>query len=467
MSGKEASERIVKNGRSSWWVTAALFVLTLIFVIKIVMPQTVGEQARQIFLRDLQQHYSGLRVSIRRGHFDAQVGFVFEDVVIAEPGPTGVISKGRTILSIDRLIAFSDIDPSKLIDQESPFLPRRVAVEGAVVDVWLDEEGLPNVAQLWPPPQLGPSAPKIEVHQSRVRWLEGAARERPIELALDHAVSQKETQNAESTITNISFQGSAAFAESIRGAIRIAGDGRRVRVNAESVRLDTDLIDRLPQEMVTALGGVTDLDLAGDVQADVVDVAGNPLDYRLAVTCHSGQLSHQALPEVIRELRGRINATPAGIEILPSQFRFGSAFIQVREGNVTGYGKPIELSADVAAQGLELNERVAASLPNRIRGQWNRLQPRGSIDVDGSVSLRGTVFDANAIVQCRGVDVQYDRFPYPVQQLVGTIQLRDGQASAIALTGRTAGKAVHAAFRMPMRRDIRGERVFAFSTEGA
>ncbi len=71
---------------------AALIVLATIFVIRSLAPQTIGESARRQLLSQLQDHYSGYSVSIRRGHFDPNIGLIFRGLILWD---LGLFSPGR------------------------------------------------------------------------------------------------------------------------------------------------------------------------------------------------------------------------------------------------------------------------------------------------------------------------------------------------------------------------------------
>ena len=85
MTGKEAETGSKSARKLARWVFAALIVAAAGLAVQTLGPTTIGEHARRTFLATLQQHYPDLRVSIRRGGYDPKVGFIFEDIRIADP----------------------------------------------------------------------------------------------------------------------------------------------------------------------------------------------------------------------------------------------------------------------------------------------------------------------------------------------------------------------------------------------
>jgi len=63
------------------------------------------------------------------------------------------------------------------------------------------------------------------------------------------------------------------------------------------------------------------------------------------------------------------------------------------------------------------------------------------------LQYRQARWHTEAVVQCKGVDVRYHKFPYPVQQITGTLRCVDREVWAEELRGTIDGQPMRCAFR--------------------
>ncbi len=101
-----------------------------------------------------------------------------------------------------------------------------------------------------------------------------------------------------------------------------------------------------------------------------------------------------------------------------------------------------------------------------MQAQWDRLQPLGRIDADAQLSHSATGWQSKATVICKGVDVRFERFPYPVESVVGRIEIADGIAKAETLTARVGGNRMQCAFHLPVQPGMTAEKSFVIATDG-
>ena len=191
-AGRQWSRRL----RTAMGLTALGFAGYLLF--QLLAPQTIGEQARRLFERQLTEHYRDWDVSVSRGTYRAGVGLIFESIRF-RPRSTrsGLLSStlvqplgnwwgGSDVVRIQRLTVFADLEPSKLLAEESPLRTRRIAVEGVSAHVRVHADGTHNLATLWPLPQFGPACPQIDVVDATVTVTcpSDCASDRPAESAV-------------------------------------------------------------------------------------------------------------------------------------------------------------------------------------------------------------------------------------------------------------------------------------------
>ncbi len=435
------------------------------FVIWSLAPQTIGETARRKFLQQLQRHYVGHSISIRRGHFDADGGLTFEDIRIGESSSSMLNFGARDLVHIDRLTVLADLHPEKLFDQANPLVTRRVLIDGVTANVWLRDDGQVCLASLMPLPVLGPAAPRMDLRNVHLRLFGDDPAARPIDAELNQVVVHNRIQSDGTCDLDVTVEAAAEFAESVKLKVVKQGETLDVRMAASGLHFSRRLYDRLPAEWCDLLRNCKDLTAMGDTSLSYFRDAGGEVDYKLRTTIHDGRFLHPSLPGALTQLRGVIVCDPAGVSIEASQATFGDAIATVT-GRINGHAWPCDAALDVRTRGLMLDDRLAASLPDAIETQWERLRPIGRVDVTASVVHQSGRWTTAADIDCKGVDVRYEKFPYPIEQVVGAIKLRDDTVIADSLSGRIGGNRMQCAFRLPIRPEITGEKSFVIATDG-
>ncbi|NND99445.1 MAG: hypothetical protein HKN47_19185 [Pirellulaceae bacterium] len=487
MSGTEAATQTRPSGHFSRWVFVALLLAATLFIIRTVGPQTIGEQARRQFEKQLRDHYVGYEVSVGKGRYEPSVGLIFEDLRIADPhvpvkksnwGLTS--SESREMIRVEKLTVVASTEPEKLLEKKNPLVTRRVVLDGVHVDAWMTADDKLSLEQLWPMPKFGPAAPRVEIHRAHLRLVDVSGSTQPIELELSHLLlvngakinsSQVPPGGSDTSPTTtigqtISLRGSANFASSIQVEAHASDAGLKIRGLIKNARISAELIDRLPSRFREPLQQARGLSCLCDAAFEIGQTPGNPIDYRLKATVHDGRLDHPSLPEPISKLSGVLVCDRTGIKIDASQGIFGDAVCYM-SGSVGNYQWPQSAQFTVNVKGLSLNDRLARSIPPSLQQGWDRLRPSGRVDiVDASIFNVGGLWKANATVDCKGVDVRYSKFPYPVEQLVGRVQIRNDIATSQLLTGRIGGRRLQCGFRLPTKPGVTNEKVFVVNTDG-
>ncbi|MCG8653773.1 MAG: hypothetical protein MI861_28300, partial [Pirellulales bacterium] len=465
MTGTDAATKSRRPGRLSRFLVAALFVFAACVVVRSLAPQTIGETVRRKLEQQLQQHYSNLSVSIGRGRYDPKVGIILDDLRIAQPASSAFQFRSQEIIHIGRVIAFADIEPEKLLEQEVPLTTRRLVLQDVQVNAWLDRNGQPCLTKLMPFPVLGPAAPAIQLHNARIRLLGDKRQDRPIEIALANGLLQNRVNVSGQVEKTLKLKGRADFADEILLQCDMANGNKDLRAKVVDAHLSRELFERLPSQWSRLIGQVRELDCICDAELSLFQSGQGELNYRLRTTVHEGRFNHPELPKPITQLRGVLVAEPDGIRIEHSQGMLGDSIVRV-SGDVSGCQWPADVQLQVVARGLLLDDQLAAAIPSSLRAGWNRLQPLGRIDVDADVHCVDARWQTEATLICKGVDIRFDKFPYPVQQLVGRIDVRNGRIRSESLNGRIGGHRMQCAFEMPSRPEVVGEKSFVIATDG-
>lgn len=446
-------------------IVAALVLTAAAFAVRSLAPHTIGETARRQLLSQLQDHYAGYDVSIRRGHFDPDVGLIFEDLRISDASASTWRNPSREMVRIERLIVVGDLHPEKLIDQQNPLVSRRIVLDGVQAYGWLDETGQLSLTGLMPLPKLGPVVPRMELKRVALRLMDRESNARPVDFEIPEAIVVNTTGVDGRINKSITMRGSADFADDLLVRVDLQDGNVDVRCALKRASLSRSLFNRLPDPWRRQTQHIQELQCVCNAQLSVYRSGQGPWNYRLRTTVHDGRYNHSLLPKPITQLRGVIVCDPSGVHIEASHGKLGDAVFHVT-GNVDGVSWPCRAQLNVSTRGLLLDNRLAASLPESVQRSWDRLQPFGRVDVDATLTHEDSKWKANASVYCKGVDVLYEKFPYPIENVVGRLEVREGIATTKELDARIGGNRLQCAFRLPIQPGITNEKLFVVACDG-
>ena len=150
--------------------SAALVSLGVVFVVYALTPQTVGETARRHVLNVFQERYPDHIVSLRRGYFDQNVGFVFEDLRIIDPSRVVHGAEDSELLRIERLTVEADLMPIRwswrIASEDAPYF---LTAYTPALGYWT--MGLYFV-ELLPMPNFGSVTPRMEIRHLRLQLVD-------------------------------------------------------------------------------------------------------------------------------------------------------------------------------------------------------------------------------------------------------------------------------------------------------
>jgi hypothetical protein len=368
------------------------------------------------------------------------------------------------LVRVDRLTVLGSFDTQLLKEHRNPIKTDRLVLHGVRANAWLEEDGQFNLASLFPLPIFGPAAPRMDLHAVTLQ-LHGGQSTRPIKVDFDQILVRNKTSADGICDRDIFIQGASEFADQITAKVVVDNGTVDVRASVKGFRFDRQLYERLPSLWANRIPDAAALRCTGDIALSCFHRPDEDLDFRLSTNIHDGQFNHRSLPYPLTNLSGKILCDPGGLTIDASQANLGDARIQLR-GTSSGYRYPCQVDLEIKTRGLMLDDRIAKVLPDPMRAGWDKIQPVGRVDVDALVTCRGSRWASEGELTCKGVDVRYEKFPYPVQQLVGKIQLVDGMLVTDDLSGRIAGNRMLCLFRLPSRPELNPEKSFTIAMDG-
>lgn len=438
--------------------TATLIFLAMLSVACLLAPQTIGEQSRRSILAAFRDHYPDITVTIGTGRLASGVGLVLKDIDFTLPSSAG--RPAQRLLHIDELIVETDVTLEKILERRIPICAKRIIAVGVEADLWLTKDQTWSIAKLWPPPKMGPGCPCVEVHDGRLRLYRDDVQasastgssstltSRPIELDHLRIVNQTSTDPNAAQSHAFTLQATGEFVTALR--IEGTGDasGWSMRGVAEGLRIDPTFTSRLPlvgEKVSKPLAGFTS---TGDFSFTVSKTKNDPIDFLTSYTCNQGRYEHELLPQAVDDIRGIMTMRPGGVTIQSAQARFGDAQCRV-SGSTDGYTEGSSLKLRMVASNLLLNERLAASLPPFAQVSYDKFRPRGHVDVDSRIERIDKKWSADAVAELHGIDINVDKFPYPVSQVIGKVHFRQSQCWSEQLSGRIGSQRINIAFLKP------------------
>jgi hypothetical protein len=129
--------------------------------------------------------------------------------------------------------------------------------------------------------------------------------------------------------------------------------------------------------------------------------------------------------------------------------------------------RPVRGHLNLSAFNLMLDQRLAAVLPEKWIDQWRKLQPYGLIDVPKArLDIVGDQIQPTAHVICKGVDVNYEKFPYTVRQITSSLSVENDRVKSELIRGRIGGRLMQCLFDLPAKPQARLDRVFSMALDG-
>jgi hypothetical protein len=92
---------------------------------------------------------------------------------------------------------------------------------------------------------------------------------------------------------------------------------------------------------------------------------------------------------------------------------------------------------DVASENVPIDEKLLTALPEKARDVVRSLDPRGTIDVSSHLwcDAPDDTFHCRLIVTLNRCAIRYQRFPYPINNIRGTLEMLDDRWTSRNLTG--------------------------------
>jgi hypothetical protein len=197
-----------------------------------------------------------------------------------------------------------------------------------------------------------------------------------------------------------------------------------------------------PDDVLNGLG----LSAVADVQFRLTQWhLGAQREYKVTVDVLRGEMKSPPVPFPLQDLRGRIELENEQILVRDFTARSGVTHIALAQGRILERGELRPADFDFEIKGLPLDERVARLITPAMRRVYDDVRPTGEVDVRVHLDHNGRDgWEHDCDLVARNGTVTHKKFPYPIDQVEGTITQR-GDLVKVAMQGRAGTQRVQLA----------------------
>ncbi len=242
-------------------------------------------------------------------------------------------------------------------------------------------------------------------------------------------VKEGTTPDESSTFSASPFHGTAdsEFCRSIRfSGLFFGKEGEIwVDVDVDELQYSEDFRNTLPLEVaerfqeLKAIRGTIDTHIKVASHLKKFDSAA----FRLTGRMVDGRSQDPRFPKLVSNLATDFQITNEGFVFSNLNLRFGGGTVEL---NVLqrGYGPRAQRRIVSKSRKIELNEGFASALPASLGRLLHDLSPTGRFNMNAEFVFDGQYWTTTGNIACSDVSINYVRFPYRLEHLSGTIELR-------------------------------------------
>lgn len=406
------------------WLFLALLVCAAGLVVgRQFLAAQLDEQIRLQVESLVAQHYPYLDVHVAGARRVEGTGIEIRGFSIrAKAGDAAL----RQWVYVDEMLLTCSTDLTQLLGGVPQV--RQLTLRRLKVQATCDQEGQWNLATLLPLPELGGPAPRVIVEDSAVD-LKDFCRRPEAGLALREISAQLQAEtSADGTVRwhlSGTLRGDHFKHVRIQGQTDPACTDWSLWGTIDGLEMTQRMLDALPADVAEHVSCLTALQARAHFEFRLGYRRGTPepLDFLLQGHLAEGRVDDPRVPLPLTDLEADVFWDNRQLRIEQVTARSGPTTLALSyhcDGVFTA--APVwALSARVSR--LTLDERIYQALPESLQAEWNKFAPRGTIDLEGTLSLADGCFQPDFHIICRDVSFSYYRFPLRLQQGRGTLQV--------------------------------------------
>jgi len=417
---------------------------------KLYYDHRVETEIRDRLQEKIAGHYAGLSVSIDSARLVKGQGIEIRGLAIAAPNVEGPAAE---LARVEEIFLRCRTGARDLLLNELDV--RHVALRRMTLRADRRGDGSWSIARLWPLPKLSEQphaalrvSPPITIEDGTIEIIDhgpnGVATMvfRQIDLEL---TPQGETPPP-GTAPPIQFHGSLAGDHvrqiEVKGFVNPNDGTWSVRGNAQNVVIAPELWRSLPNDLAEPAAPLRPLTGRADLAFSLVSdpAKATPLKFAVSGQLTDGTIDDPQLPYPLTGVTASVRCDNQSVQIERLTAQSGQTTLEL-DLSAAGYTAESPLTLHARARQLQLDHRLADSLPESMQSIWQQYSPAGVVDADLTLQFDGQRWRPDLTMQCLDVSFSYYKTPYRIDRVVGTVHWKDDVLHA-DLRGNASGSAV-------------------------
>ncbi|MBX3423079.1 MAG: hypothetical protein KF752_16100 [Pirellulaceae bacterium] len=459
-----AEVRLTRFGVTSLPVVLLIIVLAVVATVLCyrLVEHRLGGELRTAIRKELSELFPRARVFVGRVAFDGPGQIIANDVRMALP----IDGQRVQVLSAEQVLIQGKLDLASFIQQTARV--QQIRLKGVQLDIWPLADGGWSVGCLKPHPKPNRIPPKIIVMDSSLRLRQSAdemageivlhdlqAEVEPLEAEELYTVDSPTTTIQRPTRRQFRAQCSARSSGLVRNVVATcivdpSTESAECVGEFSGLRFSRKLIDVLPPGLADRLSQLAGLECDADCSYfQISHQTSRPAEFMFQGRILSGRMQDPRLPYPLERLSSQFSCTNKMLQLRQMQAHSGEATLKI-DTDIMGLELDSPMVIEAQVQNIDLDKRLYQSLPVAFQQHWDRLQLAGR--VSGSVQLKfdGQVWQPSAAIDCQHVSLRPWLFPYPLTDVHGKVQYREGTLSSQQLQGRAAGQPLEASMSLSL-----------------
>lgn len=329
---------------------------------------------------------------------------------------------------------------------------RKVAIKQPRLTIVRRDDGSWNLAGLTDSHATPSAMPLIEVVQGTVVFIDTASRAEPLTLTgVDLTLFSSEDSWCR-------FQ--ATGRSNLLGMVECQGRLNRgtgelsLTWHVPQAVLQPNLMERLAGYLPEAqkrceVAGAVELNGEVNYHPD----AKEPLSYVCHLRMEEGRFNHPKLPVALEKVHLVAHLEAGRLTVEHLDARAAGGIVQA-SGELNGFTDESDWHVEIKADQVTLERSVYPRLPPHTKEFCEDFQAHGMLSAQGEIRRQDGKLHARYVIRPQGMSILFDRFPYPVDKIAGTLTYsEDGSTPTMKanLTGNAAERMVR------LTGDITGE----------
>ncbi|MCA9184897.1 MAG: hypothetical protein R3E01_26915 [Pirellulaceae bacterium] len=415
----------------------SLVVLVSAALLGFYLYNRVDEEIRAHVERLLSEQYPDLHIAVRSARLVEREGFEILGVSVSDP--TMEAARGQ-LAYCEKMIVRCRPRVEDLV--QGRLEVRTITLRDVAIRATCSEEGRWSIERLLEiPAPVGAKRPTIHIENGVIEIVD--PRTVPLRLftlrdinlhltpqedaGADAGASAKPVGGAGSYTLEGSFAADQLKRCEIAAVFELASSRWAANLHLSGLELSPALYQLLPRGIVSD----STMSLLVNLQArSAVDLSlrqtesGGEIEYRLAGKLSGGRWTDPRLPLPVTDLAADFELDNGSARVHSCQAAYAGASLRMQASS----HDPASLVAwrcEGFIDSLNVDERMAELLPPSMLAQWEKFRPVGLADIAFNVSHDGRRWRPELELQCRGIALRWEKFPYPVTGLRGGLQYRD------------------------------------------